>query len=109
MMTAVIAGWAAIANMQRKLERLWAGVVFSQRVLLALSKPPIEPREQAYAIVQKAACPSSAWNTKAAIFAPTSRVMLKSAASQYRPSAKACFSTALHQAQAGVDLGAAGL
>lgn len=69
-MTKVIAGLQVYpANMGRNLN-IYGGVVFSQRVLLALVDSGLA-REEAYRLVQGHA--HSAWNVEGAISAPSSR------------------------------------
>jgi len=92
----VIGGWLLSAKHAAQLERL-CGVVQSA-VLLALSKAGMAASR---AYPSSAAC-HSAGTPKAAIFRATQTVMLKSAASQYRPSAKLPSARLLHQAQLGV-------
>ena len=98
-MTAVVKGLGVYpANMQRNLN-VYGGVVFSQRVLLALVETGLA-REQAYAIVQRHA--HSAWNREGGNF----RANLEAdpeVTSRLTPSElQECFSTALHQGQLAV-------
>jgi len=85
-------------NMARNMN-VYGGVVFSQRVLLALVKSGIS-REDAYRIVQRNA--HSAWNTEGGNF----RANLEADAdvtSHLSPAQlAACFSTDLHQENLGV-------
>jgi len=77
-------------------------------VLLALvSKPEMDASRPTPSFQRP--CPIAAWKHEAAIFAPTSPVMLKSAAVSIPPSAKPASARPLHQAPSlGVILGAAG-
>jgi adenylosuccinate lyase len=85
-------------NMARNLN-VYGGVVFSQRVLLALVECGLA-REEAYRIVQRHA--HAAWNTEGGDF----RANLEADAdvtSHLSPEQLAdCFSTDLHQANLGV-------
>lgn len=98
-MTAVVKGLGVYpANMARNLN-VYGGVVFSQRVLLALVESGLS-REEAYRIVQGHA--HAAWNTEGGNFraeleadpAVTSRLSHEQLAG--------CFATDLHQAQLGI-------
>jgi len=98
-MTAVIRGLGVYpANMQRNLN-VYGGVVFSQRVLLALVEAGMA-REQAYAIVQRHA--HSAWNTEGGDFRANLNGDAEVCGRLNTAQREACFSTALHQAQLGV-------
>jgi len=98
-MTEVIRGLGVYpANMQRNLN-VYGGVVFSQRVLLALVDAGMA-REQAYAIVQRHA--HSAWNTEGGNFRANLEADAEVCGRLNAAQREACFSTALHQAQLGV-------
>ena len=98
-MTSVVQGLGVYpGNMARNMN-VYGGVVFSQRVLLALVEAGIS-REDAYRIVQRNA--HTAWNTDGGNFRAnleadadvTSRLSAEQLAE--------CFSTDLHQANLGV-------
>jgi adenylosuccinate lyase len=98
-MTEVVQGLGVYPeNMARNLN-LYGGVVFSQRVLLALVESGLS-REEAYRIVQRHA--HSAWNTEGGNF----RANLESdpeVSQRLTPQQlQACFATDLHRAQLGV-------
>jgi adenylosuccinate lyase len=95
-MTKVIAGLQVYpANMARNLN-LYGGVVFSQRVLLALVDRGLA-REEAYRLVQGHA--HSAWNVEGGDF--RAKLEADPAISSRLNAAQLaeCFSTELHQAQ----------
>ena len=98
-MTAVISGLGVYPeNMVRNMN-VYGGVVFSQRVLLALVDGGMS-REDAYEVVQRNA--HSAWNTNGGDFRANLQndpaVSDKLSADQLAD----CFSTQLHQANLGV-------
>ena len=97
-MTSVVKGLGIYENMRRNMN-VYGGVVFSQRVLLALVGTGMS-REEAYRVVQRNA--HTAWNTAGGDFRAnletdddvTSRLSAAELAD--------CFSTALHQENLGV-------
>jgi adenylosuccinate lyase len=98
-MTAVIQGLGVYPENMARNMNVYGGVVFSQRVLLALVESGIS-REDAYRIVQRNA--HTAWNTAGGDFranleadnAVTSRLSAAQLAD--------CFATETHQANLGV-------
>ncbi|MFO8237264.1 MAG: adenylosuccinate lyase, partial [Prochlorococcaceae cyanobacterium] len=98
-MTDVVKGLGVYPDNMARNMNLYGGVVFSQRVLLALVEAGLS-REQAYRIVQRNA--HSAWNSDGGNF----RANLEADAevtSRLNPAQLAdCFSTDLHQANLGV-------
>ena len=98
-MTTVVQGLGVYPDNMRRNMNIYGGVVFSQRVLLALVDSGLS-REEAYRIVQRNA--HSAWNTNNGDFRANLQadadVMEQLSAQQL----EACFSTELHQANLGV-------
>ena len=98
-MTEVVKGLGVYPDNMVRNMNVYGGVVFSQRVLLALVESGLN-REEAYRIVQRNA--HTAWNTGGGDF----RANLESDAdvtSRLTPAQLAdCFSTALHQENLGV-------
>jgi len=98
-MTEVVKGLGVYpANMQRNLN-VYGGVVFSQRVLLALVEAGMA-REQAYAIVQRHA--HSAWNSEGGDFRANLEADPEVISLLNTDQLAECFSADLHQAQLGV-------
>ena len=85
-------------NMARNMN-LYGGVVFSQRVLLALVESGLA-REEAYRIVQRHA--HTAWNTDGGDFRANLEADADVTARLSPEQLAACFSTDLHQANLGV-------
>jgi adenylosuccinate lyase len=81
-------------NMARNMN-LYGGVVFSQRVLLALVESGIS-REEAYRIVQRNA--HTAWNTAGGDFRANLEADAEVTSRLSGEQLADCFSTALHQA-----------
>jgi adenylosuccinate lyase len=95
-MTAVVAGLQVYpANMARNMN-LYGGVVFSQRVLLALVESGMN-REQAYRIVQGHA--HAAWNVEGGDFRASLAADPELNNRLSPEDLAACFATELHQAQ----------
>jgi adenylosuccinate lyase len=98
-MTAVISGLGVYPENMIRNMNVYGGVVFSQRVLLALVDGGMS-REDAYEVVQRNA--HSAWNTNGGDFRANLQgdpeVSNKLNADQLAE----CFSTQLHQANLGV-------
>jgi len=95
-MTKVIAGLQVYpANMSRNLN-IYGGVVFSQRVLLALVEKGIN-REDAYRLVQGHA--HRAWNVEGGDFRANLEADPAISNSLNASQLTECFSTELHQAQ----------
>jgi adenylosuccinate lyase len=98
-MTAVVRGLGVYPENMARNMNIYGGVVFSQRVLLALVESGLG-REDAYRIVQRNA--HSAWNNAGGDF----RANLQAdpeVAGRLSPAQLAdCFSTELHQANLGV-------
>ncbi|MFM7677197.1 MAG: adenylosuccinate lyase [Synechococcus sp.] len=86
------------ANMSRNLH-LYGGVVFSQRVLLALVASGLS-REDAYRIVQRHA--HAAWNTEGGNFRANLEADLAVTSRLDASALEECFSTELHRANLGV-------
>jgi len=98
-MTAVVQGLGVYpANMARNMN-VYGGVVFSQRVLLALVEAGMS-REQAYRIVQRHA--HSAWNTEGGNFKANLEADPEVTALLPGAQLNACFATELHQANLNV-------
>ena len=98
-MTEVVNGLGVYpANMVRNLN-VYGGVVFSQRVLLALVEGGLA-REEAYRIVQRHA--HAAWNTEAGDFRANLAGDPEVTARLNPGQLEACFATELHQANLGV-------
>ncbi len=98
-MTAVVQGLGVYpANMARNMN-VYGGVVFSQRVLLALVEAGMS-REQAYRIVQRHA--HSAWNTEGGNFKANLEADPEVTALLPGAQLHACFATELHQANLNV-------
>jgi len=105
-MTKVVAGLQVYpANMARNLN-LYGGVVFSQRVLLALVDRGLA-REEAYSLVQGHA--HSAWNVEGGDF--RANLEADPAITSHLNAAQLaeCFSTELHQAQLDTIYGRLGI
>ena len=98
-MTEVVNGLGVYpANMVRNLN-VYGGVVFSQRVLLALVEGGLA-REEAYRIVQRHA--HAAWNTEGGDFRANLEGDPEVMARLNPDQLEACFATELHQANLGV-------
>ena len=98
-MTEVVNGLGVYpANMVRNLN-VYGGVVFSQRVLLALVEAGLA-REEAYRIVQRHA--HAAWNTEGGDFRANLEGDPEVMARLNPDQLEACFATELHQANLGV-------
>ena len=98
-MTAVISGLGVYPeNMVRNMN-VYGGVVFSQRVLLALVDGGMS-REDAYAVVQRNA--HSAWNTNGGDFRANLQSDPEVSNKLNADQLAECFSTELHQANLGV-------
>jgi len=98
-MTEVVKGLGVYpANMERNLN-VYGGVVFSQRVLLALVEGGLA-REEAYRIVQRHA--HAAWNTEGGDFRANLEGDPEVIARLSPAQLDACFATELHQAHLGV-------
>ena len=98
-MTEVVNGLGVYpANMVRNLN-VYGGVVFSQRVLLALVEGGLA-REEAYRIVQRHA--HAAWNTEGGDFRANLEGDPEVMARLNSDQLEACFATELHQANLGV-------
>jgi adenylosuccinate lyase len=78
---------------------VYGGVVFSQRVLLALVESGLS-REEAYRLVQRHA--HSAWNTSGGDFRANLSADPEVTARLSPEQLEACFATDLHQAHLGV-------
>jgi len=85
-------------NMARNMN-VYGGVVFSQRVLLALVESGIS-REDAYRIVQRNA--HTAWNTAGGDFRANLEADAEVTAKLSPAQLAECFATELHQANLGV-------
>jgi adenylosuccinate lyase len=95
-MTEVVKGLGVYpANMARNLN-VYGGVVFSQRVLLALVEAGLS-REEAYRIVQRNA--HAAWNTEGGDFRANLEADPQVSDRLSPAQLEACFATDLHQAQ----------
>ncbi|MEB3262787.1 MAG: adenylosuccinate lyase [Synechococcus sp.] len=98
-MTEVVQGLGVYpANMSRNLH-LYGGVVFSQRVLLALVASGLS-REDAYRIVQRHA--HAAWNTEGGNFRANLEADPEVTSRLDASALEECFSTELHRANLGV-------
>ena len=98
-MTAVVEGLGVYpANMQRNMN-LYGGVVFSQRVLLALVESGLS-REDAYRIVQRHA--HGAWNSEGGDFRAALEADPEVTGRLEADQLAACFATDVHQANLGV-------
>lgn len=98
-MTAVISGLGVYPeNMVRNMN-VYGGVVFSQRVLLALVDGGMN-REDAYEVVQRNA--HSAWNTNGGDFRANLQSDPEVSKKLNADQLAECFSTQLHQANLGV-------
>ena len=98
-MTEVVKGLGVYpGNMARNLH-IYGGVVFSQRVLLALVEGGLS-REQAYQLVQRHA--HSAWNTEGGNFQANLLADPEVTRVLSATELETCFSTDLHRAQLGV-------
>ena len=98
-MTAVVEGLGVYPDNMRRNMNLYGGVVFSQRVLLALVANGI-PREDAYRIVQRNA--HTAWNVEGGNFRSNLEADPDVTSRLSDQDIAACFSTELHQANLGV-------
>ncbi|MBC1260719.1 adenylosuccinate lyase [Synechococcus sp. BSF8S] len=95
-MTEVVKGLGVYPeNMSRNLN-VYGGVVFSQRVLLALVESGLS-REEAYRIVQRHA--HDAWNREGGDFRANLAADPEVSARLSEPQMESCFSTDLHRAQ----------
>ena len=94
-MTAVVQGLGVYPENMRRNMNIYGGVVFSQRVLLALVESGLN-REEAYRIVQRNA--HTAWNTTGGDFRANLEADPDVSARLSADQLADCFSTALHQA-----------
>jgi adenylosuccinate lyase len=105
-MTEVVRGLGVYpANMARNMN-LYGGVVFSQRVLLALVAAGLS-REEAYGLVQRHA--HAAWNTEGGDFRANLAADPAVTAQLSPEQLEACFATDAHRAQLGVIFGRLGI
>jgi len=93
-MTAVVQGLGVYPDNMRRNMNVYGGVVFSQRVLLALVSTGMS-REEAYRIVQRNA--HTAWNQEGGDFRANLESDADVAAHLSRDALDACFSTEVHQ------------
>lgn len=93
-MTDVVKGLGVYPENMATNMNVYGGVVFSQRVLLALVETGLA-REEAYRIVQRHA--HSAWNTPAGNFRANLEADAEVTSRLNAPALAACFSTDLHQ------------
>ncbi len=98
-MTEVVRGLGVYPDNMARNMNVYGGVVFSQRVLLALVEAGIS-REQAYRIVQRNA--HSAWNTPGGDFHANLIDDPEVSSQLSDDQLEACFTTDLHQANLGV-------
>ena len=98
-MTAVISGLGVYPDNMVRNMNVYGGVVFSQRVLLALVDGGMS-REDAYQVVQRNA--HSAWNTNGGDFHANLQNDPKVSGKLSADQLAECFSTDLHQANLGV-------
>ena len=94
-MTAVVKGLGIYPENMRRNMNVYGGVVFSQRVLLALVESGMA-REEAYAIVQRNA--HSAWNTEGGNFRANLEADSDVTAQLTADQLADCFSPERHQA-----------
>ena len=93
-MTAVVQGLGVYPDNMRRNMNVYGGVVFSQRVLLALVSTGMS-REEAYRIVQRNA--HTAWNKEGGDFRANLESDADVAAHLSGDALDACFSTEVHQ------------
>ena len=98
-MTEVVKGLGVYPDNMARNMNVYGGVVFSQRVLLALVEAGIN-REDAYRIVQRHA--HSAWNTDGGNFRTNLEADGEVTGKLSPEQLAECFSTDLHQANLGV-------
>jgi len=98
-MTEVVKGLGVYPENMARNMNLYGGVVFSQRVLLALVESGIS-REEAYRIVQRNA--HTAWNTEGGDFRANLTADADVTARLSAEQLASCFSTELHQANLSV-------
>ena len=94
-MTAVVKGLGVYPDNMARNMNVYGGVVFSQRVLLALVESGVS-REEAYRIVQRNA--HTAWNTAGGDFRANLEADANVTARLNPEQLAECFSTDLHQA-----------
>jgi len=94
-MTAVVKGLGVYPDNMARNMNVYGGVVFSQRVLLALVESGVS-REEAYRIVQRNA--HTAWNTAGGDFRANLEADADVTARLNPEQLAECFSTDLHQA-----------
>ena len=98
-MTAVVQGLGVYPENMRRNMNVYGGVVFSQRVLLALVGTGMS-REEAYRVVQRNA--HTAWNTAGGDFRANLEADGDVTSRLSAAELSDCFSTALHQENLGV-------
>jgi len=98
-MTAVVEGLGIYPDNMVRNMNVYGGVVFSQRVLLALVESGLA-REEAYRIVQR--CAHSAWNTEGGDFRANLEADAAVSGRLSPEQLEACFATDLHQANLAV-------
>jgi adenylosuccinate lyase len=94
-MTAVVQGLGVYPDNMRRNMNIYGGVVFSQRVLLALVESGVS-REEAYLMVQRNA--HSAWNTRGGDFHANLLADADVMNHISKQQLENCFSTETHQA-----------
>jgi adenylosuccinate lyase len=98
-MTSVVEGLGVYPDNMRRNMNVYGGVVFSQRVLLALVSTGMQ-REEAYRIVQRNA--HTAWNSDGGDFRANLEADAEVTSQLSAEQLEECFSTQVHQANLGV-------